>query len=1134
MRLKALISNALLGIATLSLSAQVDPKLKTVTDLSDVYKRAAGLPRLVTIYDFTPPSRGVFEHKSYLTGASRTSFLASGPSVEKPSVTPNVDASMAALFNPAGLSNSSGPKDMGIVFGIRKYSTPTGAGVMRVFMYWWPSGTQVLDPKNGNNPIVGIPMQSDPATGAMSEVTLGSTADSVTTYFNKIDHVRFTAFVDNAATPVNILSGLTFVPMAEDSHLQGVYLPGTTTQSMATPVISGISNNPIDIQTCFQPNPLGQVYINGNNFIQTTATWGASNPTTSTVKVQFYDAANNPVGSQVSPTTVTNTLIVAPLPAALTQGSTFTVRVIESLANSNTGQNKVTISNSPQTSSASPVGTVVGNGPTINLGGVTPSTNIDPTVANTFTIQGANFSATPANNTITLLNSTGGVVGTYTPSSATTTSLSFTRPAGAIPDGTYNLQVKVSGGSCASSSGLYPITIKNPVISSAGIKVRVMDLPCPTLIFDSPTSVTDPNVKQSSSINFNGDNIKFDPWSEGHLSAGVIGASNDVMVGNFFYSPDYLAWVFGGQVIRSTNCVSSQISVSWASAGSVNKGGFAIPGSTLLAAYYPAALGLNSLTLNDGLEGWSNGLPVQTRYQVAKSASITAYLNHYGGMQWVYRFLDGAYDDDTLSEELGRTTTSASATSGSKGSLLGTTGSATDTAPDDPFSSNNATPHLRHLRSLSPITGGAPKGDTSYLVAGTTSLQVYGPKALAVGTSLQQAGGNEPFGNMDPHTPEPIAWALANTYRQILDSTVFGAAQKCARTFVIPFPTRGMNDASVTALDFGGATGYKAENNGTGYKTYGGVTLGNISSGNKEFAPWDISSVAAHDTTSSNSGLWKAPWNPDFTNTDPTNRIQTMVISLGIPGAFNFTDSHSDHQGSHVEYFKIAQFADPGRANWDPSSDSSRLDNCTTNAVFYYPAASPKDVNDALGDALSYIVQASAALSAPATPATGVRNANEAYFGTFQTTSTIDSADRLTLWSGNLYALGLDRVFDPTTNTTILEFYGADNQPFSPDLSNTIADYDTHNLWSAYGIFGKYQPAPPITRPAVSTSKLISGKALLWSSRNLLMMVPSGSGYTLQKYDASESSTTQLDAIAKAAGIAAGATPTAADEGNAA
>jgi len=161
------------------------------------------------------------------------------------------------------------------------------------------------------------------------------------------------------------------------------------------------------------------------------------------------------------------------------------------------------------------------------------------------------------------------------------------------------------------------------------------------------------------------------------------------------------------------------------------------------------------------------------------------------------------------------------------------------------------------------------------------------------------------------------------------------------------------------------------------------------------------------------------------------------------------------------------------------------------NNVRYFPTADPTTLEQAIKSAASYIVYGKAALSAPATPATGVQNANQAYFGTFQTTATTDPSARVPLWSGNLYAIGLKRTTVPGTALgtvqNIVQFYGVDDgtKTFST-INNTgtnTADFDVLNLWSAYTIFGNYQNVPNI-----NTDKILGGTALSWRNRRAYIL----------------------------------------------
>ena len=136
--------------------AQVEPNLLTKTDLIDVYQKNASQPEMVTIFDFTPPSRGVFEPMAYLTGKTRSAYL--GDSQGTP---PKPSSVFQAVFKPATLG-----KDLGMVFGYTHVvakapsnpspATALGTSNIEIRMWWWPQTKAVFQDGTGAE-VVGVP-----------------------------------------------------------------------------------------------------------------------------------------------------------------------------------------------------------------------------------------------------------------------------------------------------------------------------------------------------------------------------------------------------------------------------------------------------------------------------------------------------------------------------------------------------------------------------------------------------------------------------------------------------------------------------------------------------------------------------------------------------------------------------------------------------------------------------------------------------------------------------------------------------------------------------------------------------------------------------------------------------------------
>lgn len=668
---------------------------------------------------------------------------------------------------------------------------------------------------------------------------------------------------------------------------------------------------------------------------------------------------------------------------------------------------------------------------------------------------------------------------------------------------------------------------------------RTVDLPCPAAIADNPAPAdgqnprvaADPSVKnfQRRQASVGSDTVVFDPWSEANLTNTATptlteGSVTDTIVGNFFYAFDYLAFIYGSKSVRnasSTAIVTATTALDPYMAAS----GYAVPEAT---EALKQTLTTYPVTNSSRGEGWNNGLPVMTRYQAIKYVSINVLLDKDGAINWVYRFLAPAYpagsiaghptwtsDDGDAPEELGNTT----------GSF-----------PPANDGSRNGT-KLRYLRRLL----------SSDLRAGKTSLQNLGPSNyLPVSPYYPMDMTNfGSFKNVDPRSPQPWGYALANTYyRTAVERSSLTGPESTAtsvfdeqntscpgKTFVVAFPTAPMNDSVGSAMDAAGtSTYYNAVTHGNSDLTGGSYTalsvhpVSALVPNQESFFPGVLASTAAFrksltalDSFGPNGGTpWGAPWN---IGADPHQaKIQTMVVSIAIPGAYKYQSDNSG-RNSHEWYFRVAQWADPYRtdagygkwrkANGNPD-DYPITDVANNGKVRYYPSADPAALKENFNDLMNYIVAARATLSAPATPSTGARTTTQAYFGIFKT-------QRTPVWSGNLFAVGISRSTATDTAGVTREtftFYGAQGEDTRPIVDATttpitygISDFDHHHLWSAYDIFGVYNTADiALDRPVYTNGVL--GSPLLWSNRKLYTIDPLGTANALVSFDAGNATLT--------------------------
>ncbi|WP_257306640.1 hypothetical protein [Geothrix campi] len=669
---------------------------------------------------------------------------------------------------------------------------------------------------------------------------------------------------------------------------------------------------------------------------------------------------------------------------------------------------------------------------------------------------------------------------------------------------------------------------------------RTVDLPCPWKIWDSPTAAAlaakslayDSGFSpQTNAFTSSSGSAPFDPWSQNLNTAsttsgpfainvsgttsilgpdttypnsdtallstnwvsGIINAAkniNDFRIGQFYYTPDFLTWVFGGTQVRYVDPTNGQ--TSWVDAGSTLLNTTAYHSTTYKNGYAVPD------TFNDGIAGWANGLPNMTRYQAIKYASINVMLSKMGTLQFAYRFLDPTYPTSSNTADTGNHEETQTSSFSSFG------GSTT---------ANYTSQGMRTLRMMS----------LANLLAQTEPLQAWGPRSWDWDLSNYTNFATYDVGSPDPFTPEALNYALANTYRQIADNQpgYKRDAQNsgCANTYVIVFPGQGFDDSYSAALKGDAANIPGNGNNAAGGNANGAYGTGNnaasLSPTDASFSSPILSSIAAFGTGPKRATAWGAPWTLSINGN--TRRIQTVVISVGVPGAYRFKNTNPGSRSPHEQLFRIAQWGDPGRPAWQPSNGSSKqpdlpiqLSGYVSGAatqytkVYYFTGSDPTNLEKAFDQVAQYIVSAGAALSAPATPATGVRAANAAYFGIFKTSlGSGASINKTPLWSGNLYGMGVlqsTQFIDPTNTGLgthdVLSFYGYDskgNPGTDPaDIATGIPNFNNAHLWDSYDLFGKYLAADLTANaaPTPNTSgQLFPSGAMLWTQRAMFTMV---------------------------------------------
>lgn len=728
-------------------------------------------------------------------------------------------------------------------------------------------------------------------------------------------------------------------------------------------------------------------------------------------------------------------------------------------------------------------------------------------------------------------------------------------PNAALKDPSTNLSIIGTPLYADTAGNIIPIT--NPKLSASQVIAltthvrftitgsngpRTIDLPCPWKIWDSPTA-SDLATKGSYDAGFSpqtnafssaSGSAPYDTWSQNTYAAtlttgsyvigldptngasitgpsvtypsddnqlqatnwvgGTIttpGGNTDRRIGQFYYTPDFLIWAFGGTQVRYIDPTNGQ--VSWVNANST-----LLNGTQNTPYYFPPTNYQNGYAVPDALldkmPGWTNGLPNMARYQGIKYASINVMLTMSATIQFAYRFLDpqypttGTYDHEE--------TQSPSFTS--FGGSLSTSGTSQG---------------MRTLRMM----------QLSNLLAQTEPLQAWGPRAWDWDLSKYSNFATYDVSSPDPITPEALNYALANTYRQILNNVPGykrdSKSSGCANTYVVLFPGQGFDDSYSSVLSSDAANVPGNGNNAAGGNANGTFgTTNNTASlfpSDSSFSSAILSSIAAFGTGTNRASSWGAPWILNVNGN--TRRIQTMVISVGVPGAYRFANTNAGSRSPHEQLFRIAQWGDPGRPAWQPSNGSSKqpdlpiqLTGYVSGAatqytkVYYFTGSDPTNLENAFKQVAQYIVSAGAALSAPATPATGVRAANAAYFGVFKTSlGSANSINKTPLWSGNLYGMGVlqsTQMVDPTNSALgthdVLSFYGYDSQGINgtdpADIATGVPNYNTAHLWDTYDLFGSYLASDLTTTasPAPHTAGLLYGSgAMLWSSRAMFTMV---------------------------------------------
>ena len=110
--------------------------------------------------------------------------------------------------------------------------------------------------------------------------------------------------------------------------------------------------------------------------------------------------------------------------------------------------------------------------------------------------------------------------------------------------------------------------VRFKITGDTGI-ARTVDLPCPTLLADNPAAADGQNPRiagqpkhvknfQRHQATVGTDTVVYDPWSDSHLTNSATatlteGGVTDTIIGNFFYSYDYLSFIYGSTIVRNAS-----------------------------------------------------------------------------------------------------------------------------------------------------------------------------------------------------------------------------------------------------------------------------------------------------------------------------------------------------------------------------------------------------------------------------------------------------------------------------------------------------------------------------------------------------------------------------------------------------
>lgn len=536
------------------------------------------------------------------------------------------------------------------------------------------------------------------------------------------------------------------------------------------------------------------------------------------------------------------------------------------------------------------------------------------------------------------------------------------------------------------------------------------------------------------------------------VSGGTMSTGGTGRLGYFTYNPDYIYWLFWGNVAKAADG-NSYVTTPVTSGYNDDRnqappgGGIFTTSTAGLGGSYPAGGGYVIPGVYDSTSGststpsktvWSdnkgttfkNGIPAGTRSMFLKKAVLQTWLAKQGQVVWAYRFLD-------------------------------TSGVETSTPSSTNFGSGD-----RYLTLLNSATGAA-----------------IDPSVVAIQQKF-------------PANGTPLTSALANAYAQMINTgisatkgsnpgNVFDTTNSgnnpspCTSSFVILFTdgmantdTIGPNEVNLTSTP---PTGVLTE-----------ADLQNIpfsyldESANKNFNIWSLAAVAAHGknngtnnasqkTTGSFSPSSYAPFHIMNRGAEGTSgrKITTMTVGLSLAG----TNTSSFSTGGKGPLLRTALYGDPTKtALTNPAAKFDLINSVAygktplaTSGVStnFFDASDPDALISSLAAIIAAVTQANTSITAPAAPLVGLNLGNRAYLGRFSSTNAGDGSG--SVWQGDLLMAGIG----VTTGGTIGLKDNTGNFQVDINAGNAVA--------SASAIF-----IDPVSKNTVKS----------WKTRNIYTMVP--------------------------------------------